>query len=229
VAPWTSRRPDEADQSCATLEPPDAHAAGHWQAEQVRTEAPWQHWTRPYDLGANMHSGRAEHRRTGGGSLSTELSIQLLGRPRLEVDGTSGYRFRSRKSWAVLAFLLLGERPPTRSQLASLLFSEADDPLRALRWCLAEIRRGLGPDSLLDGDPVQLTLPVGATVDVDVLVHGHWREAVDLPGLGADLLDGLTIQNAAAFESWLLVAAAAALGGRRVDPARGRAGTALAW
>src|SRR6185312_13777094 len=57
---------------------------------------------------------------------------------------------RSRKSWAVLAFLLLAERPPTRSRLASLLFAEADDPLRALRWCLAEIRPGLGLD-LLDG------------------------------------------------------------------------------
>ena len=136
--------------------------------------------------------------------LSTGLFIQLLGRPRLEVGGASGYRYRSRKSWAVLTFMLLTERPPTRSQLASLLFAGADDPLRALRWSLAEIRRGLGPGALLDGDPVQLTLPVGAKVDVDVLVHGHWREAVNLPGLGADLLDGLTIQNAAPFESWLL-------------------------
>ena len=137
---------------------------------------------------------------------STGLVIQLMGRPCLQVDGERGYRFRSRKSWAVLAFLLLGERPPTRSRLASLLFADADDPLRALRWSLAEIRRGLGPEAVLDGDPVRLTLPPGAIVDVDVLVHGHWREAVDLPGLGADLLDGLGVQNAAAFESWLLSA-----------------------
>ncbi len=146
---------------------------------------------------------RASEHSTGV-QMADALFIQLLGRPSLEIDGTSGYRYRSRKSWAVLAFLLLGERPPTRSQLASLLFAEADDPLRALRWSLAEIRRGLGPGCLLDGDPVQLTLPVGARVDVDVLVHGHWRDAVDLPGLGADLLDGLTIENAAPFESWLL-------------------------
>ena len=70
------------------------------------------------------------------------VAVHLLGRPRIEVDGASGYRFRSRKSWALLAFLLLAERPPTRSRLASLLFAEADDPLRALRWCLAEVRRG---------------------------------------------------------------------------------------
>ena len=137
-------------------------------------------------------------------NLSAGVAVHLLGRPRIEVDGASGYRFRSRKSWALLAFLLLAERPPTRSRLASLLFAEADDPLRALRWCLAEVRRGLGPGAVLDGDPVQLTLPPGASVDVDVLVHGHWNEALQLPGLGLDLLDGVAIAHAEPFEAWLL-------------------------
>jgi len=132
------------------------------------------------------------------------LVVQLLGRPRIDIDGAPGYRYRSRKSWALLAFLLLGERSPTRGQLASLLFAEADDPLGALRWCLAEIRRALGSAAVLDGDPVRISLPVGSTVDVDVLVRGHWSVAVQLPGLGHDLLDGLAIQHAGAFESWLL-------------------------
>src|SRR3954451_9876879 len=132
------------------------------------------------------------------------LVIQLLGRPRLEIDGADGYRFRSRKSWAALAFLLLGESPPTRSQLAEQLFNEAYDPLRALRWCLAEIRRGLGPGARVDGDPVQVTLPPAAKVDVSVLLHGHWSEAIELPALGMEFLDGLNIANAAPFESWLL-------------------------
>jgi DNA-binding SARP family transcriptional activator len=138
------------------------------------------------------------------GPVPAGLSVQLLGRPRLVIDGADGYRFRSRKSWALLTFLLLAERPPSRSQLAALLFGEADDPLRALRWCLAEIRRGLGPGALLDGDPVQLTLPAGAVLDVDVLVHGHWSEVAALPGLGMDLLDGFAIAGGEPFESWLL-------------------------
>ncbi|WP_246050954.1 AfsR/SARP family transcriptional regulator [Nocardioides guangzhouensis] len=137
------------------------------------------------------------------GAVPPGLVVQLLGRPCLRVDGSPGYRFRSRKSWALLAFLLLGERPPARSQLATLLFADADDPMRALRWSLAEIRRGLGPVARLDGDPLRLSLS-DATVDADVLVHGHWRQAVSLPGLGAELLDGLVLQNAPAFESWLL-------------------------
>ncbi len=137
-------------------------------------------------------------------NLSAGVAIHLLGRPRIEIDGDDGYRFRSRKSWALLAFLLLAEQPPTRSRLASLLFAEADDPLRALRWGLAEVRRGIGQGAVLDGDPVQLTLPPGTSVDVDVLVHGHWNDAVRLPGLGLDLLDGMTIAHAEPFESWLL-------------------------
>jgi|tagenome__1003787_1003787.scaffolds.fasta_scaffold20987623_7 DNA-binding SARP family transcriptional activator len=132
------------------------------------------------------------------------VAIQLLGRPRIDVHGAAGYRFRSRKSWALLAFLLLAERPPSRSRLASLLFAEAEDPLGALRWCLAEIRRGLGPAAVLDGDPVALALPADASLDVDVLVHGHWNEAIELPGVGLELLEGVAIAHAEAFEAWLL-------------------------
>ena len=167
------------------------------------------------------------------------FEVHLLGRPRVERAGQGPYQFRSRKSWALLAYLLLSERPPTRSQLASLLFAEADDPLRALRWSLSEIRRCLGDDGTLDGDPLVLRLPPDAVVDVDVLTHGAWAAAVDLPGLGADLLDGLTVRGAPAFESWLLserrrVAAAAeailheaALGSLSRDDARRARGYAV--
>jgi DNA-binding SARP family transcriptional activator len=94
------------------------------------------------------------------------ITIQLLGRPRITRGTAAGYKFRSRKSWGLLAYLILSERPATRSQLASLLFAEADDPVRALRWCLAEIRRALGDEGSVDGDPVVLRLPPGAVVDV---------------------------------------------------------------
>ena len=132
------------------------------------------------------------------------VAIHLLGRPRIEIDGDDGYRFRSRKSWALLAFLLLAERPPTRSRLASLLFAEADDPLRALRWGLAEVRRGLGHGAVLDGDPVQLTLPPG-----DV---GRRRRAGPralerrgpAPGSRPGPARRVTIAHAEPFESWLL-------------------------
>jgi DNA-binding SARP family transcriptional activator len=132
------------------------------------------------------------------------LEVHLLGRPVISSDAGASYRFRSRKSWALLAYLILHERPPTRAHLASLLFSEADDPLRALRWSLAEIRRALGPGAEVDGDPVSLRLSPDTLVDASVVARGSWTEAVALPGLGSDLLDSLNVRGAAGFASWLL-------------------------
>jgi DNA-binding SARP family transcriptional activator len=134
------------------------------------------------------------------------VTIQLLGRPRVVPRSGEPYQCRSRKSWALLTYLLLSERPPTRSQLASMLFAEADDPVRALRWGLSEIRRALGDEGSVDGDPVVLQLPPGAVVDVDVVGRGAWADAVALPGLGAELLEGMTVRGAATFDSWLLSA-----------------------
>ena len=131
-------------------------------------------------------------------------TIQLLGRPRITRGAGDVYRFRSRKSWALLAYLILSERPAGRGQLASLLFPGADDPARALRWGLAEIRRALGDEGAVDGDPVALRLPPDAVVDVQVVIKGTWMDAVGLPGLGADLLEGMAVKDAAAFETWLL-------------------------
>ncbi len=65
------------------------------------------------------------------------LRITLLGKPAIERDGALAAPPRGRKAWALLAYVLLAERRPTRAHLASLLFAEADDPLGALRWNLA--------------------------------------------------------------------------------------------
>lgn len=132
------------------------------------------------------------------------LSVQLLGSPRITRPVGEGYELRSRKSWALLAYLILSGRRPSRVQLADLLFGEADDPARALRWCLTELRRGLGDGTTLHGDPVALTLPADAVIDVHVLMRGTWSEAVELPGLGRELLEGMSLRHAGAFETWLL-------------------------
>ncbi|BBH67663.1 hypothetical protein ACTI_43480 [Actinoplanes sp. OR16] len=129
------------------------------------------------------------------------LSVHLLGPPRVQREGEP-YQVRSRKSWALLTCLLLGDRPQTRARLAALLYPDAQDPLRALRWGLTEIRRSLGVP--VDGDPVVLHLPEGTVVDVHVLTHGTWSSAAALPGLGVDLLHGIDMTDAADLESWLL-------------------------
>jgi DNA-binding SARP family transcriptional activator len=132
------------------------------------------------------------------------FTIHLLGRPSITDGSEEIYRFRSRKSWALLAYLILTERPPSRNQLASLLFGAADDPLRALRWSIGEIRRSIGAGGAIESDPLVLRLPEDASVDVNVLTKGSWVEAVLLPGFGSELLEGATFQDAAIFETWLL-------------------------
>src|SRR5260221_335142 len=95
------------------------------------------------------------------------LTIRLLGPRRIERDGEPVAGPRGNKAWALLAYLLLSRQPPSRRKLADLLFNDADDPLGALRWSLAQIRRALRQPGALRGDPVELALEPG--IDVDLL------------------------------------------------------------
>jgi DNA-binding SARP family transcriptional activator len=110
---------------------------------------------------------------------------------------------RGHKAWGLLVYLLRTRLPPSREQVASLLFPEADDPLGTLRWTLSALRRTLGDDAEVGGDPVRLTLRPGTVVDVDVLSRGSWLEAASLPGLGKELLDGLAFRSSPGFEIWI--------------------------
>lgn len=130
------------------------------------------------------------------------LKISLLGRPSATIDGHV-VTLRGRKSWALLTYLVLTGTPQSRDHLAELLFADADDPLRALRWNLAEIRRVI--DVEVGGDPVSLSFPEGAEIDVDVLREGAVEAALSLDGLGRPLLESIHIAGSAAFETWLIV------------------------
>jgi DNA-binding SARP family transcriptional activator len=133
------------------------------------------------------------------------LAIHLLGRPQLVRDGEPVARLRGHKAWGLIAYLILSRvRNPSREQLAELLFTGADDPLGSLRWNLAELRRALGATALPHGS-TELTLAPGTFVDVDALVRGTPQEAVAIPGLGRELLEGMQFGNSPAFETWLLI------------------------
>jgi DNA-binding SARP family transcriptional activator len=132
------------------------------------------------------------------------IGIHLLGRPRLEVDRHEVPGPRGWKAWALLAYLLVTPTPVSRDRLAKLLFGDADDPLGALRWNLAELRRALGTSVVVGGDPVVLQLPADAFVDILAVGSSTWVEAARVPGLGQELLEGVDTQAGAAFEAWLL-------------------------
>ncbi|GLX94978.1 tetratricopeptide repeat protein [Herbidospora sp. NBRC 101105] len=133
------------------------------------------------------------------------VSIRLLGPPVVEIGGRPAKPPRGRKAWALLAYLLLAERPPSRKRLAELLFGDADDPLGALRWTLAELRRSLGLKEALSGDPVRTDFGEDVTVDVRVLLDQD-ADPAPLLELGGELLEGVHLASSLEFESWLLVA-----------------------
>ena len=129
------------------------------------------------------------------------LVIRLLGPPEIERDGVVVAPPRGHKAWAVLGYLVLAERPVARARLAGLVFGDADDPLGALRWTLAQLRRALGVGGALRDDPLELGLPAGAAVDVLALAAGDPD-----PGLArGELLEGIDPGAGAGFDAWLLV------------------------
>lgn len=132
------------------------------------------------------------------------IVIHLLGKPSVERNGAAVAGPKGWKVWALLTYLLQSDSPVTREQLASLLFAEADDPLRALRWNLTELRRLLGDAHALSGEQLGLDLPPGRYVDIHVLKTASWLEAHRIPGLGRELLEGIDFPSSPAFEAWLL-------------------------
>lgn len=128
------------------------------------------------------------------------VRVRLIGAPTI-VDRTGTVReVRGQKPWAVLARVLLSDRPMTRRELSAELFPEADDPLGALRWCLAGLRKALGSAALLTGDPVSPDLPSWIAVDVLELADG----SLDVASAGV-LLEGIGTRCSPEFDVWLLV------------------------
>jgi DNA-binding SARP family transcriptional activator len=130
------------------------------------------------------------------------LRVRLLGPPRLDAGaGQPGQPARAQKSWALLARLALAERPLARGELAGELFAEADDPLGALRWCLADLRRCCQNPELFRGDPVSLG-PDELWVDARAL----WAGSLQAAEIGGVLLEGVEPRNCPAFDVWLMLA-----------------------
>ena len=131
----------------------------------------------------------------------SSLVLRLLGPPEIERDGVVVAPPRGHKAWAVLAYLLLTQRPVSRTQLAGLVFGDADDPRGALRWTLAQLRRALGLPGALGGDPVEVGLPPATAVDVLALAVGE----PDPAWVRGELLEGVEAGAGAEFDTWLLV------------------------
>jgi DNA-binding SARP family transcriptional activator len=124
--------------------------------------------------------------------------IRLLGRPHADAAQARGH-----KPWAITAYLALAGGPVSRDRLIALLFEDAGDPAGALRWNLGQVRRLLGQPDALRGRVLSLR-GTDVAFNVDLLTRGRWQDAVALPALGGELLEGLQFPRSPAFEVWLL-------------------------
>lgn len=131
-----------------------------------------------------------------------KLDLHLLGVPQMFRAGVPLPPLRGHKAWGILTYLLLSPALVIRQHLAALLFEDAEDPMAALRWNLSELRRALG-DNNLRGNPIAVCRDGFGSIDVDVLMHGHWSQALALEGLGNDLLAGVSFSASPSFEVWI--------------------------
>lgn len=126
------------------------------------------------------------------------ITVRLLGEFALLRDGVALPLPASRKTRAMLAYLLLTAKSVRRERLCELFFDIPDDPRAALRWSLSKIRAVLGDDAgYLVADRERIALdPAGFTFESDALTP---EAALDppLPGLDLPGLDEYSLWLAA--------------------------------
>ena len=117
-------------------------------------------------------------------------------------------RFRSRRTVALLGYLVAERRPIARDYLASLFWpdeatAKGRGNLRRELYNMAQIL----PDCWdLDRQAVAFVPAQDTEVDLDILsdlqAEGRWEEAVEL--LGGEFLEGVHLEEGLEFENWLL-------------------------
>ncbi|WP_343082508.1 BTAD domain-containing putative transcriptional regulator [Ostreiculturibacter nitratireducens] len=127
------------------------------------------------------------------------MKIFLIGKPMIVASDGSRPTVPGHQPWAVLARLLCADRPLGRRELAAEIFPEVEDPLGALRWCLASLRRATGAKTL-HSDPIVLNFPTDTCVDIWSLKSGE----VEATGPNV-FLEGVEPAASAAFDTWLLI------------------------
>ena len=135
------------------------------------------------------------------------IEVRLLGPPRLTRDGEPVV-LDTRKALALLALLVLSDRPRTRDGLADLLWPDADlaRARGALRRTLSTLRAAIGPEHLEAArDHVALRRGPGLDVDVDrfrsLRDAGSWSDSAAVAT--GTLLEGFAVRDAPEFDDWV--------------------------
>jgi DNA-binding response OmpR family regulator/pimeloyl-ACP methyl ester carboxylesterase/DNA-binding SARP family transcriptional activator len=145
------------------------------------------------------------------------LTIRMLGELAVLRDGMAQPLPPSKKTRALLGYLVATGRPQRRERLCTLLWDVPDDPRGALRWSLSKLR-GLvdepnGPARILaDRDTVSYA-PEGALSDLlalrqacaQPLAKAATRTLTEVAAsVGGDFLAGLDLPAQPDFQAWCL-------------------------
>lgn len=142
------------------------------------------------------------------------LAIKLLGELVVERDEHVVALPPSRKTRALLAYLLLTGRPHRREALCELFWDVTDDPRGALRWSLSKLRALTDDETTrIEAGREEVTLHIrGASVDaleVRNAIRGRSLENLSIEELErhvarfrGELLEGLELPDFDAYQAW---------------------------
>jgi DNA-binding SARP family transcriptional activator/pimeloyl-ACP methyl ester carboxylesterase len=151
-----------------------------------------------------------------GKPTAPELAIKLFGGLEVSRDGQIVPLPQSKKTRALLAYLILKGVPQRRDALCELLWEIPDDPRGALRWSLTKLRPLVNEDKVerLTADRERVAFePHGAVVDIlrleEACAAGLQRagrsKLLELArATNGALLAGLDLPNQPAYEAWRL-------------------------
>lgn len=141
------------------------------------------------------------------------LALRVLGELEVVHDGRALGLPPSKKTRALLAYLLLTERAHRRERLTALLWDVADDPRGALRWSLSKLRALVDDEGatriVADRESIRLEAR-GAHVDlwevrqVAARPEEQTTEALERAAsrFRGELLEGLELEEFEEFQSW---------------------------
>src|SRR6266508_205554 len=139
------------------------------------------------------------------------LEIRLLGELEVQRDGATVPLPPSKKSRALLAYLVASGRPQLRERICELLWEGPDDPRAELRWSLTKLRPLLDDNLVADRERIEFRSEA-ATIDVHQFrrmisrgvehasVNDLYRAAQCVRG---EFLDGLDLPACYRFQQWL--------------------------
>lgn len=151
-----------------------------------------------------------------GSGMAASLDIRLFGGLEVRRDGEIVALPQSKKTRALLAYLILKGAPQRRDALCELLWEIPDDPRAALRWSLSKLRPLVNDDGTerLSADRERVAFErLGTVVDMlrveEVFAQGLEKQSREklldvCRACNETLLAGLELPSQPAYESWRL-------------------------